>query len=419
MRFDTIIIGGGLAGLICGIRLAGHNQRCAIVSSGRSSMYSFSGSFDLLGNVSNEESLYSLSDSLLQLVNENKKHPYSKIGLSRFETLIGEFHTILNRLGIPTKGNARENHFRLTPMGTLRPAWLSADCVAASPLADQLPWKKVAVCNLQGFMDFPHQLLAKQLLSSGVDATIHSLDLRFLDAIGQNSTEMRSVSIARLLEKQENLEELANALNRIAKGHDALLLPAVLYSAEGKAFEKLRNMVLDTELFMLPTMPPSVIGLEIESALIAEFKRLGGAFFGGDSVLKGEIQSDKVHHINTANHGDIAMLADNYVLATGSFFNKGLVATHNSVYEPVFGCDVAYLPNREDWYTNNLFERQEYLGFGVETTTDFKTLSGGKPVENLYAIGAVLSDYNPVEEGSGAGVALLTALCVANHILKL
>ena len=417
MKFDTIIIGGGLAGLACGIRLARNNQRCAIVSSGQSSLYFFSGSFDLLGRISENEPVYNLLDSLLRLVNENKKHPYSKIGTFKIETLLEQSYALLNNWDIKMKGDARKNHFRLTPMGITQPTWLSADNLLTSSLVDKLPWKTVAVCNLRGFLDFPHQMFAEQLASLGVRVNTHSIDVRFLDGIRQNATEMRSVSIARLLEKQENLEELAKALNQLAKDNDAIFLPAVLYSADGKAFGKLKNMVLGAELFLLPTMPPSVIGLEIESSLISEFKAHGGVIFAGDSVLKGDIESCRVQSVYTANHGDIPMVADNYVLATGSFFNKGLIATNTSVYEPVFNCDVEYLPNRDDWYSKDLFAKQNYLGFGVKTTSGFNVLSGEKPIDNLYAIGSVLSGFNPIEENSGAGVALFTALNVANHLL--
>jgi len=39
-------------------------------------------------------------------------------------------------------------------------------------------------------------------------------------------------------------------------------------------------------------------------------------------------------------------------------------------------------------------------------------------VDNLYAAGAVLSGFNALKEGSGAGVSILTALHVSSLILN-
>ena len=48
MKFDTIIIGGGLSGLISGIESARSGRKTAIVSTGQSALHFWSGSFEFL-----------------------------------------------------------------------------------------------------------------------------------------------------------------------------------------------------------------------------------------------------------------------------------------------------------------------------------------------------------------------------------
>jgi len=47
MKFQTIIIGGGLSGLIAGIKLLKAGRKVAIISSGQSALHFCSGSFEI------------------------------------------------------------------------------------------------------------------------------------------------------------------------------------------------------------------------------------------------------------------------------------------------------------------------------------------------------------------------------------
>ena len=54
----------------------------------------------------------------------------------------------------------------------------------------------------------------------------------------------------------------------------------------------------------------------------------------------------------------------------------------------------------------------------VATDDRFRIKIHGKTQENVYAIGSVLSGFDALQEGCGAGVSLLTALYVADNLKK-
>jgi len=403
MRFDTIIIGGGLSGLTAGVELSRRGQKCLVVSSGQSALHFFSGSFELLGTEDDPFSAVSGLDS---------SHPYSKIGLENVRSLALQVKPFFKEMGIELKGEAGANHWRITPLGVFKRAWLTLDEYATVPSDGKLPWKKVALLNIEGFQDFHTSYIAAGLAEKGTDCLVRGISMPELERLRMNPTEMRSTNIAKTL-TGDLLGTLAARINEHAKDVEAVLMPAVVGLTGCSDVVRLKELV-DRPLHFLATLPPSVPGIRLQMMLKKHFQKLGGVYMLGDTVTGGDIADGKLRSITTANHGSTRFEADNFILASGSFFSKGLVSDIDGVREPVLGLDVDYLEERPQWYRKDMFEAQPYMSFGVSTDDGFHALKDGKPVENLYAVGSVLGGYYPMKEGSGAGVAILTALHVAS-----
>ena len=95
MKFDSVIIGGGLAGLVCGIRLSKAGRRCAIISSGQSALHFSSGSFDLLGALPDGTPVAAPAESVAETIRQAPEHPYARIGAERFGALAAEAAALL------------------------------------------------------------------------------------------------------------------------------------------------------------------------------------------------------------------------------------------------------------------------------------------------------------------------------------
>ena len=407
MKFDTIIIGGGLSGLTAGIELSRKGQKCLIVSSGQSALHFFSGSLELYGNGTEP---FKTMESL------GPEHPYSMIGLENVKRLAERVKPFFKEVGIELKGEDGLNHWRITPLGVTKPAWLTLDEYATIPSDGQMPWKKVAILNIDGFLDFHTSYIAAGLEAKGVETVVRGISMPELEKLRQNPTEMRSTNISKTL-VGDRINTLAARINEHAKDVDAVLMPAVVGLTGCSDVVRLKEKI-DRPLHFIATLPPSVPGIRLQMMLKKHFQKVGGTYMLGDSVTGGGFENGRLKYITTQNHADVKFEADNFIIATGSFFSKGLVSDINGVREPVFGLDVRSAEERSDWYRRNLFESQPYMNFGVVADSCFHPTLNGLPVENMYAAGSVLGGCNSMKDGSGAGVAILSSLHVASLILN-
>ena len=178
MRFDTIIIGGGLAGLVCGIRLQKAGKKCAIISAGQSAMHFSSGTFDLLGRLPDgtivEEPLKALSSLPAE-------HPYSIIGAEQTSAYADQAKKFFEECGIKVNGSSARNSWRITPTGERKPAWLALGDFTPPASKDIKIGDKALIINILGYLDFNTKFLADSFEKQGTECRIVSLKLEEME----------------------------------------------------------------------------------------------------------------------------------------------------------------------------------------------------------------------------------------------
>jgi len=410
---DTVIIGGGLSGLTCGIALAKRGKRVAIVASGQSTLMFNGGSMELLGSIDGK-AVTSPLDAIATLPHD---HPYSKIGADRIASLADRAKQLLLDTGINMEGNAATNHWRITPMGVAKPAWLTLNDHLRIDDLSQLPAKRLALMCIRGYFDQPNAMLAQGLRDLGFEVDLIEFTTDDITALRRSPSEMRATSLAKHLVSNNALQRVAEQINSLATEADIVLLPSVLGQNDDFEVQTLTSMV-KKPLRLVATLPPAVTGMRMIAQLRHYFRMLGGNYLMGDSAVSGTFDGDRLAAIRTAKLDDMPLRADQFVLASGSFISRGLVADFERVYEPVLGIDVDADSDPDRWTCFGVLQPQAYSRYGVSTDDQLRCLKQGKTITNLHAIGSILSGHDAIKMGDGTGVSMLSALAVVDHIME-
>ena len=373
MRFDTVIIGGGLTGMLAGITLQKAGQKTAIISTGQNALHFFSGSF---------ESIKEPSQRIVDLFAEAGVRLHYSPGV------------------------------RLLPLGTFKESALALEDIDIFPTPKFA--RKVLIVNFSGYHDFFTSFLAEGLEKQGMTCRLRFLNLPELETLQQSPSEMRSVQIARVMDRI--WEKVVQEVRVLLKDEDAVVLPQVFGLQDTSVPGRIRQGI-PAHVVFAGTLPPSVPGIRTLILLKQRYQLLGGTYLMGDEVVRAHTHEGVVHSVATRNLDNHYIEAANFILSTGGYFSKGLISNPFQVLEPVFGLDVEYKEDRNEWYNPSFKEDQPYMHFGVKADENLHALQDGKPLKNLYVAGSILGGNRP-EFGFAAGQCIRTALFAADQILK-
>lgn len=400
--------------MLCGIALAREGCHVAVIAAGQSTLHFSSGSFDMLGYDSEGQVVANPFEAMQQLPAE---HPYRVVGVDKVPLLATQALRIFTESGLIGQGDVAHNHYRLTPIGSLRPTWFTLDDYLTVQSPDSFPYKKVLLVNVPGFLDFPVSLIAEGLNRLGAEVEQALVSVPSLKHRRQSPSEMRSSNLAKVLARDKKLQQIAARINKIATEVEVVIMPAIIGMDSQEAVTFFRSRV-QKPLHFVSTLPPSVPGVRVQTLLRRQFASLGGVYMLGNMVTGGLIEGGRLRYVETSLLPDEHLEADDFVLATGSFASDGLKSNYEKVYEPVFDLDVTAPSDRMQWVSPSVFDDQPYMYYGVKVNDNLQVQKEGQTVSNLYAAGAVLGGHNAVKQADGAGVDMVTALCVAQHILE-
>ena len=427
MKYDSIIIGGGLAGLTCAIRCAEAGLKTVVIAAGDSSLTFSSGSIDVMGIRQNNSVVQYPFEEINQLPSG---HPYHKLGTDKLKQALTFFKEQLSVAGLEMEDHGQQNHSRLTALGALRPSWLSqTSAKAMSVVAPAAGLRQVAVINIAGFRDFQPALVAAGMKKhpefNDVELKIADIKAETLNMQARNVYELRSLEMARVLKRDlftraNGVNILASALRKAAGNADLVVIPAVISRENSNKLIKQLEQQTGLRICELATLPPSLPGMRLADALKKRFRELGGLLLEGDEVTSGQFNDGQLTSVATRLNPHTPLIARHFVMATGSFFSRGLDSDKTALSENTFGLDAVDAAKRPDWANDRFLNgRQHGFGhFGVLTDDNLHPYKNNQAIGNLFCAGAVLGGFNPVAEASAGGVSIGTGWFAAEQMIS-
>lgn len=422
--WDGIIVGGGLAGLLAGIRASERRKHILMISEGVGSLTYSTGIIDFgdVGRLAVQE-----------------KHPYELLGETLVRTSANYFQTLFPDY----QGEWGERQEVLTPLGSPRGAGMVPKGLNAEALRDT---QRIVLMAPEGMKDFFQEVIKANLERTYPQASVevypfHIETFEAWYALGKSVTGMdyakfwrSNLGIVALkdlltrLDQELNPENLGTNLSqrisvsektgeqRIAGSEKLVVVFPGLVSSFSVSLQKVLSEA-PFPVVEITAFPPSACGQTLYEKLKQKFRELGGEILVGTGVKRIECQGKVCHKVIVSSKGrDTEFSARTFVLATGGIFGGGIEVTPDSSRETVFELPL-FVPS--EWTRAEFLGEQPYAQMGIEVDRELRPIESRSQevvLENVRVVGRMLAHWDPWVEHSGGGVSLASGWFAGDKI---
>ena len=415
------IIGAGLTGLMAAYTGAQAGLQVRVIAKGMGATHWHAGTVDVLGYHPRDsrQPVRRPLESRDALVAEQPDHPYALVSPEAMQAALDAFTALAQEAGLPYRGSSEPGRNLLlpSPVGAARPAFLAPEAQLAGELGREQP---VLILGLQGLRDFYPQLVAENLGKLGVPARAAFLPLSLIT----QERDRNNVQLAKLLDEPERVRRLGQGIQRLVEPGERVGLPAIL------GFRRHRQVLAELEeqagapIFEIPTLPPSVPGIRLHTALVRRLEALGVRIEMGMEAQGFHEEDGRVLWVETESAArPVKHRAERFLLATGGVLGGGFQSDHTGrIWESIFHLPLTLPQERSQWFRPRFLDPagQPVFQGGVPVDRRFQPVdpARGQPVfANLWAAGNLLAHADPIHERSLEGVAIVTGVAAVKAMV--
>ncbi|MDR3600319.1 MAG: FAD-binding protein [Desulfosporosinus sp.] len=411
--WDAIVVGGGLAGCIAGIRAAQRGKKVLIVTEGVGTLYNFSGIFDY-GDV--------------ERLREVPKHPYTLFD----SQAIAQGQNFVQEI-CPEYVVNEKRQFAFTVLGTVRQGDLMPSSMVLPDRQEQGEFVLLVPEGLKDF--FPETVVANMAREfPGWLVSAEKIQVEALAAWTRLGKNVSSIDYAAIWRSKEGQKVLANKIEELNRqrqvaGKSPRKVVVVLPSLVKEYYDASRTKPYGNE-WSLPVLEMSSFVPSPHGRYFAEYLKHRVTDWGGEVMigarvlaLNGELTSGskarECQELIVQSMGkSLSLRGRKIILATGGLLGGGIKVgmERKSIREGVLDLPL-FVP--QEWSKPQFFAAQPFAQIGVETDQFMRPLdpaSGQVVWDNVHVIGRMLAHWDPWTQKCGGGVSVTSGYAAAELI---